>query len=75
MTDPLVVILGDRVAGTITRLPGSRLRFDYNQAYGSLPGATPLSVSMPTQIFSYPDRVIMPWLLGLLPDNDAVLAR
>ncbi len=75
MTDPLVVILGDLIAGTITRLPGGRLRFDYDEAYRSRPAATPMSVSMPVQVPSHPDRVILPWLWGLLPDNDAVLAR
>ena len=75
MTEALVVILGDEVAGTITRLAGGKLRFDYDEAYRSRPGVTPLSVSMPVQVQSHPDRVITPWLWGLLPDNDAVLAR
>jgi serine/threonine-protein kinase HipA len=75
MTEPLVVILGNVIAGTITRLPGGRLRFDYDEPYMSGPAATPLSTSMPIQLRSYPDRVITPWLWGLLPDNDAVLAR
>jgi serine/threonine-protein kinase HipA len=75
MTEPLIVILGDVVAGSVTRLPGGKLRFDYDDAYRSRPAATPLSVSMPVQVASHPDRVITPWLWGLLPDNDAVLAR
>jgi len=75
MTDPLIVILDDVIAGTISRLPTGKLRFDYDVAYRSRPAATPLSVSMPVQVPSYPDRVITPWLWGLLPENDAVLAR
>ena len=75
MTEPLIVILGDVIAGSITQLPGGRLRFDYDDAYMSRPDATPLSVSMPVQVPSHPDRVITPWLWGLLPDGDAVLAR
>ena len=75
MTEPLIVILGDVVAGTITRQPGGRLRFDYDETYMSGPASTPLSISMPIHVRSYPDRVITPWLWGLLPDNDAVLAR
>jgi serine/threonine-protein kinase HipA len=75
VTESLVVILDDVVAGSITRLPAGRLRFDYDEAYQALPAATPLSVSMPVQVRSHPDRVITPWLWGLLPDNDAVLAR
>ena len=75
MTEALIVILGDVVAGAITRLPGGKLRFDYDDDYRSQPSATPLSVSMPVQVQSHPDRLITPWLWGLLPDNDAVLAR
>jgi serine/threonine-protein kinase HipA len=75
MREPLIVLLGDEVAGSITRLPGGRLRFDYDEAYRYRPAATPLSVSMPVQVRSHPDGVITPWLWGLLPDNDAVLAR
>lgn len=75
MTDSLVVILDDGIAGTLTRLPGGRLRFDYDDEYRQRPNATPLSVSMPTQVRSHPDSAITPWLLGLLPDNEAVLSR
>jgi serine/threonine-protein kinase HipA len=75
MTDSLVVVLDDAVAGTVTRVAGGRLRFDYDDAYRQRTGATPLSLSMPTQVSSHPDRVITPWLWGLLPDNQAVLER
>jgi serine/threonine-protein kinase HipA len=75
MTDSLIVILDDTIAGTLTRLSGGRLRFDYDEEYRTRPNATPLSVSMPTQIRSHPDGAITPWLWGLLPDNEAVLAR
>jgi serine/threonine-protein kinase HipA len=30
---------------------------------------------MPVQVRSHPDHVVTPWLWGLLPDNEAVLAR
>lgn len=75
MTDSLVVVLGDTVAGTVTRIARGALRFDYADDYRQRPDATPLSLSMPTQVRSHPDHVITPWLWGLLPDNDAVLAR
>jgi serine/threonine-protein kinase HipA len=75
MTDTLTVILDDAIAGTITRLSGGRLRFDYDDGYRALPSATPLSVSMPKSVRTYSDGTISPWLWGLLPDNDAVLAR
>jgi serine/threonine-protein kinase HipA len=75
MTDILSVILDDAIAGSITRLNQGRLRFDYDDDYRRTAGATPLSVSMPPSIGSHPDAEISPWLSGLLPDNDRVLAR
>jgi len=75
MTDTLTVILDDAVAGTVSRLQGGRLRFDYDDAYRAIPSATPLSVSMPKSVRTHSDGVITPWLWGLLPDNEAVLAR
>jgi serine/threonine-protein kinase HipA len=75
MSDSLAVLLGDQVAGTLTRLNGGRLRFDYEPRYLELDDPTPLSLSMPIEIASHADRVITPWLWGLLPDNDAVLRR
>jgi serine/threonine-protein kinase HipA len=75
MTDSLLVVLDDTIAGTLVRLRGGKLRFDYGDEYRGRPGATPLSLSMPTQVRSHPDQVVTPWLWGLLPNNDAVLAR
>jgi serine/threonine-protein kinase HipA len=75
MADTLVVILDDAIAGTITRSPGGRLRFDYDDEYRNRSGATPLSTSMPILVRSHPDAAIRPWLWGLLPDNQAVLNR
>ena len=75
MTDHLVVVLQDQVAGTLTRLAGGRLRFDYADEYRRGTDPTPLSVSMPPQVRSHPDGAVSPWLWGLLPDNEAVLAR
>lgn len=59
----------------LSRVARGRLRFDYDDTYRNRPDATPLSVSMPTQVVSHPHHVITPWLWGLLPDNDAVLER
>lgn len=70
-----MVLLGDELIGTVQRLAGNRLRFDYDEGYRVKPGATPLSLSMPIQVPAHSDRVITPWLWGLLPDNAAVLER
>ncbi|MBO0803987.1 MAG: type II toxin-antitoxin system HipA family toxin [Nocardiopsaceae bacterium] len=75
MTDSLAVIVGRRIAGSLTRLPGGKLRFDYDDQYAQEPDATPLSLSMPLNQPSHPDQVITPWLWGLLPDDPSVLAR
>lgn len=74
MSDVLVVLLNDLAAGTLTRMPGGRLRFDYDDRYRSN-SVTPLSLSMPIQVRSHSDHVVKPWLWNLLPDNDAVLRR
>lgn len=75
MTDTLLVVMDGSIVGTVVRLKGGRLRFDYADRDRDIAGATPLSLSMPTQIRSHPDAAITPWLWGLLPDNDLVLAR
>lgn len=75
MSLTLCVILDDELAGTLTRLTGGRLRFDYDESYRVRTGATPLSLSMPIHVSSHPDRAVTPWLRGLLPDNEAVLRR
>jgi serine/threonine-protein kinase HipA len=75
MSDELLVVLDDAVIGTLTRLRGGRLRFEYGDEYRARKSATPLSVSMPTQVRSHADGAVTPWLWGLLPDNEAVLTR
>lgn len=75
MTDSLLVVLDDVVAGTLERLKNGRLRFNYDEEYRERPDATPISLSMPTQVRTHADRTVTAWLWGLLPDNDAVLAR
>lgn len=75
MTEPLIVVLEDTVAGKLTRLANGRLRFEYDDEYRAKANSTPLSVSLPTAVRTHPDRAITPWLWGLLPDNEAVLAR
>jgi serine/threonine-protein kinase HipA len=75
MMDTLLVVLDDAIAGTLVRHRGGRLTFDYDDQYRLRSGATPLSLSMPTQVRSHADHVVTPWLWGLLPDNEAVLRR
>jgi serine/threonine-protein kinase HipA len=75
MSDSLSVLLDDGVAGTLTRLSGGQLRFDYDESYRARPNAVPLSLSMPIQVRSHGNRIVSAWFWGLLPENDAVLSR
>jgi len=75
VSESLSVLMDNRVAGMLTRLSGGRLRFDYDEAYREGADPVPLSVSMPIQIRTHSDRMVTPWLWGLLPDNEAVLRR
>lgn len=75
MTDRLLVLMGDRVAGVLTRDRDRHLTFEYEEEYRAMSDATPLSVSMPIQVRRHRDRVVSPWLWGLLPDNERVLRR
>jgi len=74
MTDTLFVIIGDHLAGRLARRNG-QLRFTYDDEYRAGSSPTPLSVSMPVQTPDYTDRSVAPWIAGLLPDNEGVLAR
>jgi serine/threonine-protein kinase HipA len=75
MTDLLTVVLGSQIAGNLARLHGGQLRFDYVDEYRASATPIPLSLSMPVQVRTHTDRVVRPWLWGLLPDNDAVIQR
>ena len=74
MTD-LHVLIGDEVAGILSRGRGGALSLEYDEAYRERPDATPLSISMPLTSARHSDAVVTPWLWGLLPDNSAVLDR
>ncbi len=75
MPEALAVLDSGGVVGTLTRLPGSRLRLDYAETYRARSDAIPLSLSLPTQVRSHSDAAVTPWLWGLLPESDAVLRR
>lgn len=74
MADELYVLLEDSLAGRVTRRRGT-LRFVYDEEYRERGTATPLSVSMPIETAEHADRAVGPWLAGLLPDSESVLAR
>jgi len=71
MSRELLVLVGGVPAGRVSRARGGQLRFRYDAGYAG----TPLSVSMSTRIPEHSDRVVRPWIEGLLPDNEQVIAR
>jgi serine/threonine-protein kinase HipA len=74
MNNELCVLIGDRLAGRVTRRQGA-VRFAYDDAYCRSATPTPLSVTMPVDIAEHADQTVGPWLAGLLPEDDKVLAR
>lgn len=74
VAETLTVLLYDRVAGELVRERGKHT-FSYDPAYAAAPAATPLSLLMPLAVAEHRDSAVLPFLLGLLPDNDAVLRR
>ena len=75
MTRPeLVVLDGSEVVGALERAAGG-ITFRYDPQWQLRDQATPLSVSMPLTVPLHGHAAINPWLWGLLPDNERVLAR
>lgn len=75
MTERLVAVANGKVMGSLSRRKHERLTFSYDEAWRRAPGAYPLSLSMPLAGDEYGHDGIAPWLWGLLPDNENVLAR
>ena len=75
MTDVLVALADDRVMGEVRRSRSGRLRFVYDAGWQETRGACPLSFATPFVVAEHEHGRIEPWLWGLLPDNEAVLAR
>ena len=75
MIELLSVIADRRIMGEIRRNRRGRLTFVYHDRWRSLDAAFPLSLSMPLVVAEHDHARIEPWLWGLLPDNEAILAR
>ena len=75
MTELLVVVADRRIMGEIRRDRRGRLTFVYDDRWRSMDAAYPLSLSMPLVVAEHEHARIEPWLWGLLPDNEAILAR
>lgn len=75
MTSRLVLVVDARVIGEVRKDKRGRLTLAYDDAWRRAPDAFPLSLSMPLVVSEHEHSRIEPWLWGLLPDNDAILAR
>lgn len=75
MTGRLVAVANGRLLGEITRAARGRLSLTYDAAWSEDDTAYPLSLSMPLTAAGHGHERIEPWLWGLLPDNENVLAR
>jgi serine/threonine-protein kinase HipA len=71
----LHLYLNEMPMGLLRLAAGGKLSFVYDTAYLGNSGAVPLSLSMPLVPRQYTHEIIHPWLWGLLPDNELVLAR
>ena len=69
----LDVYLGDVRCGVVEQTTSGGLTFRYDQVYREMPGATPLSMSMPLVASQHPKKSILPFLEGLLPDSTTAL--
>ena len=75
MTDALLVYLGRRRVGVLTRNRHGKVELQYAEEWQSRRGAVPLSLSMPLAARHHSTKVVEPYLWGLLPDNELILER
>lgn len=69
----LEVYLDGALCGGIAQTSSGNLTFAYEQDYRLAENATPLSLSMPLAATMHRKRVTLPFLQGLLPDNEEAL--
>jgi len=74
MVSRLVVYLDGRRCGSVEQTPSGNITFRYDEEYRSASKQTPLSLSMPLAALTHKKREILPFLQGLLPDNEHALA-
>ncbi|MFN7193578.1 MAG: HipA domain-containing protein, partial [Rhodospirillales bacterium] len=75
MTDHLAIIVDGRIMGDLRKDKRARLTLAYDADWRQAQDAYPLSLSMPLVVVEHEHAKIEPWLWGLLPDNEAILAR
>ena len=66
----LDVYIAEAFCGHLTEERYGRISFEYNPNYHGVP----LSLSMPVGLERYGDRIVRPYLMGLLPDEASTRA-
>ncbi|MDO4848603.1 MAG: HipA domain-containing protein [Coriobacteriia bacterium] len=66
----LAVYIGQNRCGILSQASTGALAFRYDSGYDGVP----LSLSMPVGLAEYGDRIVRPYLMGLLPDEGATRA-
>lgn len=68
MSEKLEVKLSGVDCAVITQSQDGNLSLDYLESYSTV--QAPISLSMPIGFFGFPKKIVLPFLQGLLPDND-----
>jgi len=71
MNDEFVIELSGIECATVTESREGNLSLTYKNNYPE--NATPISLSMPVGPLKYPKKIVLPFLQGLLPDNENAL--
>lgn len=69
----LVCVINGKRLGVITQTQSGQIELTYEPTYLGDRLSTPISLSMPLSAGRYNNRLVRPFLLGLLPDNREVL--
>ncbi len=72
---PLAVFLGSRRVGVLLREPSGALSFRYEAEWLSLPGALPVSLSLPLREDPWRGEAVTAVFENLLPDSDQLRRR
>lgn len=72
MSEHLIALYGNQEVGRLA-YAHDQLSFTYHEAWRENHAAFPLSLSMPLTTATHADKVVRPFISGLLPDNAQVL--
>jgi serine/threonine-protein kinase HipA len=71
----LLILIEGKLIGRVRLEKGGRLSLEYEANWRESAEGHSLSVSMPLAQLSYPQKLVLPYLWNLLPENPNVLQR